>query len=254
MNHTIIEQRTTEWYRMRLGKMTASGFGTLMAKPRDKNRHWAVKASEYIERKAFEVFLDKYIYDPPFSPEAADWGIENEARALDALRQIVEMPVQDVGLVFCDENAQIAATPDAALFDTGRGDYVSLVQVKCPYNGDYHEKFRTQVFNERDLKRKKSSYYWQMQGEMWVAGLDNSYFVSFDPRRSETDRLHTTVIHRNDDDLKILKERVFEALDERDKIVSDLHTGRRRIPPHYYPDYQFSIIDWAIGRTRPTLI
>lgn len=254
MNHTIIEQRTTEWYRMRLGKMTASGFGTLMAKPRDKNRHWAVKASEYIERKAFEVFLDKYIYDPPFSPEAADWGIENEARALDALRQIVEMPVQDVGLVFCDENAQIAATPDAALFDTGRGDYVSLVQVKCPYNGDYHEKFRTQVFNERDLKRKKSSYYWQMQGEMWVADTDKSYFVSFDPRRDESERLHYALVRRNEEDIRALKQKVYEALEERDAIVEDLWSGKRTLPRWFQPDFKPGAVERVLGIMPPTLI
>ncbi|HNG13971.1 MAG TPA: YqaJ viral recombinase family protein, partial [Saprospiraceae bacterium] len=141
INNLIIEQRTKEWYRKRLGRMTASAFGDLMAKPRYDFRKWSVKATEYIERKAYEVVLDKYIYDAPFSPVAANWGINNEAQALRELKDSTNLEISEIGLVFSFENDQIAATPDAAIWCHDSKDYVCLVQVKCPYNGDYHEKF-----------------------------------------------------------------------------------------------------------------
>ncbi|GAB1397903.1 YqaJ viral recombinase family protein [Saprospiraceae bacterium] len=254
INNLIIEQRTKEWYRKRLGRMTASAFGDLMAKPRYDFRKWSVKATEYIERKAYEVVLDKYIYDAPFSPVAANWGINNEAQALRELKDSTNLEISEIGLVFSFENDQIAATPDAAIWCHDSKDYVCLVQVKCPYNGDYHEKFRTKVFNERDLKRKKSSYYWQMQGEMWVADTDKSYFVSFDPRRDESERLHYALVRRNEEDIRALKQKVYEALEERDAIVEDLWSGKRTLPRWFQPDFKPGAVERVLGIMPPTLI
>lgn len=247
MQHKIIEQRTTEWYRARLGKFTASGFGKLMARPRYEWRKFAVKADELIERKAYEIYLDKYIYDPPFDQVAADFGIKNEAGALQYLQNHKGFVIKDWGLVFNEEWPDIAATPDGVLWDTGVDKPIALIQIKCPYNGSYHEKYRTTIFNAKDLKKKKSEYYWQMQGEMWVCGLENSAFVSFNPRIHFDQQLHIAPVERNETDIAILKERVFEAIDARNKIVESLNNGSKQLPAFYKPGYVPDFYDEILG-------
>jgi len=237
MHNNIITHGTNEWYRQRLGRITASNFGCLMAKPNDRSRVWSVEGQNYLTRKAYEVIIDKYIYDKPYSPVAANWGLKHESNALTKLRIDQNWNIKDLGLVFYEENNQIAPTPDGCIWDNNLNIVTSLIQVKCPYNGNYHDKYSSTIFDEIDLKRRKGSYYWQIQGEMWVSGSKSCYFVSFDPRRETNKQIHTALIARVDSDIKILSQKVFEALEFRNKLVEDLKTGKSNLPFFLKPNF-----------------
>lgn len=236
MDNNYIEHGTTQWYRMRLGKMTASSFGKLMAKPRDKSREWSVDGDALILRKAYEVFIDKYIYDQPFSPVAANWGLRHEKTALDLLRSI-NWNIKDLGLIASQENSQIMATPDGAVWDDENEIIRNLIQIKCPYNGKYHLEYKAKIINGKDLKKKKSHYYWQVLGEMWVTNIYNSYFISFDPRIDKYAQLHIVPVQRDETDVDILRKKVLSALDKRDEIVKELKNGTRKLPNYLMPGY-----------------
>jgi hypothetical protein len=98
--------------------------------------------------------------------KATEWGLEKEAEAFPALAQL--------GL-HAHEHQQfntrgvIGCTPD------GYVDDLTGVEIKCPFNPLFHAKDLT------DDSRLRSSYYAQVQAQMYVMGWLSCWIVSFDP-------------------------------------------------------------------------
>ncbi len=56
---------------------------------------------------------------------------------------------------------------------------------------------------------------------MWVFGLSQGYFISYDPRLPEGEDLFYVEIKRNDDDLSLLAGKLLQAISLRDEWVAD---------------------------------
>ncbi len=77
------------------------------------------------------------------------------------------------------------------------------------------------------MKKSKSQYYWQIQGEIWVTGADFGYFVSFDPRTTGDKRLHYVKIDRDEKAIEELRFAVLKSLEKRDELLHQFKTGAR---------------------------
>jgi hypothetical protein len=221
---TIIRQRTSEWFKARVGKFTASNFAELMAKPGDKSAAWSKSSIHYIQKLALQLYLDRYILRP--DNEATRWGMRHEEKALHEFSRASGLAINEAGFIIHPEFPDVGATPDAVVIEEDQPDNLILAQVKCPFSRKIHLQHIRKVCNAENLKKCRSAIHWQMQGEMWVTGASHSYFISFDPRLHGQRRLHYVRIGR---DQQAIDELVFiipKAIALRDEFLEDYKSGK----------------------------
>ena len=219
----MIKQRTKEWYSSRIGKFTASGFSNLMARPRDKSATWSKSALNYIEKAAAQIYHNDYYIRP--DSDATRWGMDHEAQAIREFNEHLSGDISETGFLEHPEIKDIGATPDA--FVVNDAGEKAIVQVKCPYNQENHRKYLEKISDGNSLKKSKSQYYWQIQGEIWVTGVDFGYFVSFDPRIHGSERLHFVKIDRDEEAINYLRLTVLKSIAKRNEILQQFNTGIR---------------------------
>lgn len=219
----IIRQRTREWYTARLGKFTASNFSALMSKPADKSTTWSKSAISYIHDLALQLFLNKYTFRQ--DNDATRWGMRNEEKALGEFSYATGFTLNDPGFLIHPEFSEVGATPDAVVIEKEGSTKLVLVQVKCPFSQKNHSHYSRKITDAKSLKKCRSAYHWQIQGEIWVTGASHSYFVSFDPRRYGLERLHYARIDRDTQAIEQLENIIPEAITLRNKFLDQYRQG-----------------------------
>jgi exodeoxyribonuclease (lambda-induced) len=209
----MIKQRTNEWYRARIGKFTASNFGKLMSKPADKNAEWSKTALSLIEKAAAQLYYNDYYEKPDF--EATGWGNLYEPEAIKELQALLNCETEEGGFITDNQIRQAGATPDLYLLSQ---EDVYIAQIKCPFNQENHIKYRTKIKDATSLRKIKSEYFWQIQGELWITKLQKCYFVSFDPRLEGENRLHYAIIERDEEAIEILKRQILKSIEKRNEF------------------------------------
>lgn len=144
-------QRSDEWFALRKDKLTTSTFSTALGFWKGNRR--------------YELWYEKV-----FSPDeqlveaskkyAMDWGVLNEAAAIERYRSITGRDVSSLGFAIHSEECfeWIGASPDGLLDHFPGG---GILEVKCPYNKGKPETC---------LPWKRMPYYYmpQVQGQMEV--------------------------------------------------------------------------------------
>ena len=222
----MIKQRSPEWYRARIGKFTASNLSELLAKPADKSALWSKSALNCIEKAATQLYFNHY-YERPDN-EATRWGIRNEPKAIESFSRKSQFETSDIGFVLHPEMPDVGATPDAVVFENGEREYSAIAEIKCPYNSTNHLDYFKRIINDTCLKRIKSAYYWQIQGEIWVTGANHGYFISYDSRFQEDKQLHYVKIERDHEAIKQISETVTKSINLRNDILEAFDSNRRR--------------------------
>jgi len=224
----MIEHRTKAWYDARLGKFTASSFPDIMAKPRDKNAQLSKSALSCIEQLARETYFGKPVVFP--DSDSTRWGLRHEERALKEFSSNMNFEIEDVGFLLHPTIRSVGATPDALVTVHDQAEEHILVQVKCPFNQKYHRRYCQVVRDNASLRKCRSAYYWQMQGEMWVTGAEANYFVSFDPREDwSEDRILVAKILRDDKAIQELEKQVLKAIEVKEIFLYEFQ--RMNITP-----------------------
>ncbi len=222
----MIKHRTPEWFKARIGKFTASSFSDLMSKPADKTAKISKSAYNCIEKAATQLYFNKY-YEKPDS-DSTRWGMRYEKKAIESFAERTNLMAEEAGFVLHPNFPDVGATPDAIVKDNLYGSEMIIAQIKCPFNSKIHHDYSVKIHSSASLKKSKSEYYWQMQGEMWVVGAIHSYFISFDPRLISYNNLHIVKIERDDEDILILEKRIIECIDIRNDILEEFRTGKKR--------------------------
>ena len=226
----MIEHRTPEWYKIRIGKFTASNFPSLLARPADKNASISKSAINCIEKAAAQLYYNEY-HERPDS-DSTRWGLKYESRAIQVFSERVGMQTKNIGFIEHPQINSVGATPDTQIIDLNQPNKLIIAQIKCPYNPQFHIEYLNKISDTLSLRKKKSEYFWQMQGEMWVTGACHSYFVSYDPRMGASDNcLHYAKIDRDNEALSLLEETINQAIKLRDAILVDFNLGRKRPKP-----------------------
>ena len=196
-----MEQRTTEWFEARAGKITGSRFKDVMTKGRKKDEIFGQTALSY----AYELATERLTGVPAdsFSNAYMEWGTEQEPNArliyeLDSGNTVVETG-------FVEMNDYCGASPDGLVGEDG------LVEIKCPKS--------TTHLNTLISKKVPSQYIPQIQGQLMVTGRKWCDFVSFDPRFQDPDQQIIIIrVKRDDKYIAELKERI----DQLNDIICDI--------------------------------
>ena len=139
-------------------KIRCSAIGKLMSTPRTKGEILSETAKTYIQ----DLFKEKELgIAREFWSRYTDKGIQMEDEAIDFAGQVL-------GWDFVVKNEQgyendyITGTPDVIT------KYL-LADIKCSWDGNTFPLFDTEL--------KNKDYYWQLQGYMWLTGLDQAELV-----------------------------------------------------------------------------
>ena len=159
-----IEQRSEEWFKARLGKITGSKFDLLMPSCRQKDTEFNDTQLEYLAEKAIEKMTGKTAEH--FTTTDMENGTEGEPLAkkyyeLENYTLIKEVGFYQFGVNFGD-------SPDGITDDR-------CIEIKCPKSTTHFKYYR---YPEKLLKK----YQWQCYGHMIATGLRQCDLFSFDPR------------------------------------------------------------------------
>lgn len=199
-----MDQRSEEWFKARLGKVTASRVADLMA--RTKTGYSASRAN-YMAELICERLTGSQA--ERFSSAAMQWGTECEPHAKAAYAFLHDAVVDDVGFIPHPSIPDFGASPDGLVGDAG------LIEIKCPNTATHID---TLLCDGIDGK-----YITQMQVQMACTGRQWCDFVSFDPRLPGDMQLFVQRVPRDNARIAEIETEVRAFLSEIVKKIDALH-------------------------------
>ncbi len=157
----IIEciQGSEEWFKARLGKVTASCFSDVLSNGTGRKTYMMRLVAERLTGIPQNTYTNAIM----------ERGSEIEPQARVYYEELNECKVEQVGFVACD--GDIGCSPDGLVGNDGG------VEIKCP---------NTTTHIETILQAKMpTKYKSQVQGSMWVTGRKWWDWISFDPRLTQ---------------------------------------------------------------------
>ena len=198
-----VEQRSKEWFEMRLGVITGSRCGNVF-----KSNNLSFVDELIAERLSGEI-----VESP--TTGAMMHGILMEPVALDAYRMQTGRDAREIGFCIHDEHEWLAISPDALVYEDGVP--IGGVEIKCPSSKKHIEYLRGGKVPAQ-YKHQVMHYFMIVDSIQWVD------FVSFDPRISKN--LFIFRVHRDDPDVALdLEMRKMEYL----KFWEKLNKYERKI-------------------------
>jgi len=166
------EQLSEEWFAARCGIPSASRFDKLIT-PTGKP---STSATAYRRE-----LLAEWVTGEKQQIKQSEWmlrGIEMEPEARQYYEFTNDVEVQEVGLIFKDEDRLVSCSPDGLLvpsdaLNDALDGFGGGLEIKCPAPG-------THVGYLIDNKLP-TAYVPQVQGSMYVTGLDYWDFMSYCP-------------------------------------------------------------------------
>lgn len=242
------EQRSSQWFDARLGKVTGSQVMHTMSYMRSSvTKGKIAQAEQYhkeqgMDPEILEKLRDEYPFefllkanlvvaetetrasyrkstvaeritgqpaDPdPYINKAMQWGMMNEDIAKTMYQLRSENIVTDAPLMLHPELA-CGASPDGIVTDRRTGE-IGNIEIKC-LNSVNH------LYKIMLLRDMPMEYYPQVQMQMWIDSADWCDFVGFDSRVKEGLRLFIKRIERDDFYINyVLEPSVRRFLDECD--------------------------------------
>lgn len=208
MSDTISQNQS-----IRIGTFNASSVYKLMGA-----KGFGKTGETYIYEKVAEHFTGQQA-SPEFSSAATSWGEKYEPEAKDYFIAATGTQLQYGPLKKPDtiKNDLISGTPDDILVikpETG-------FEIKCPYNSGNHLQ-NLLMSTQEDLYDLRPEYFWQVYSYMWLTGFKAWKFCSYDPRFKEEKRMLILNIEQKDQYATLLKNRVTEAKELFNSIISKL--------------------------------
>lgn len=207
-----MEQGSPEWKNARCGRITMSNAQTMLTKGRGNQP--SVTRQKYLYEVASEIITGV----PAESVNTWDMARGNvlEPYALQAYKARTGYKVKTVGLGYLDEMKRVSASPDGLVVGDN-GEYVRGVEIKC-------QKPKNHMQTIMDA-RNPDKFAAQMQGGMWVFGLDHWDYVSFCPE-FEAHPLFIFTMFRNEEMINEISRQVALGLEEIDEFVRQAWDGR----------------------------
>jgi putative phage-type endonuclease len=188
------EQRSEEWFKARLGVITASAA--------HKFGYSGLRKTYF-----YQILSERLtgIYVPlPITPPM-QWGIDYEDEAREWYEKTTGNTVEEVGFVFKDETRRAGCSPDGLVGDHG------LIEIKCPLS-------KTHVLQVNE--GPKLEYRRQMQFQMWTTGRAWCDFVTYDPRMPDYLKGHVKRIPRDEKAMKDIEANVSRMVKEIDEFIA----------------------------------
>jgi putative phage-type endonuclease len=199
-----MEQRSTEWFAARLGKVTASRVADVIAKTKTG---YSTSRENYMAQLICERM--KGMQSESYSNVAMQWGTDQEPLACAAYEAAKNVLVDAVGFIVHPTIINAGASPDGLVNDDG------LVEIKCPNTATHID---TLLSN-----KTPSKYNTQMQWQMACTSRKWCDFVSFDPRMPEDLQLFIQRVDFDSEYVKMLEAEITGFLAELETKIEKLN-------------------------------
>lgn len=222
----MIEQRSLDWHKQRMGMVTASEFHNLMKNSKQeidmtqeeidayKNEHPRAKnipttkkvevafsdaTYTYLNRKVMERYIpknggtiDEYIEIHDITNRAMQYGTDLESMAREEYAKMMGYEVIEVEFVPLKGYETICGVSADGIVREEKGG----CEIKCPYSIENHLDY-LMLENIQQLLELKPEYYWQMRLNMLAWDLEWYDFVSFCPYISRSKQLKVLRMYRD---------------------------------------------------------
>ena len=215
-----MRQGSAEWLAARVGKITGSRFGAVMALGAKGQPLEARK--KLVETLALERLIG--VAEEVDVNQAMQHGTDTEPLAREWFEFVTGYSIIQHGLVDDSEDDFIAVSPDGQL-GTLAGPIDEGIEIKCPFSRRIH---LNRLHNATAARlaagewEPEHDHYWQMQGQMMVMNWTGIYYVTFQPSMPAGLQGHYIVIERNGDDTNKLREQCRIVHAEANIIVQSI--------------------------------
>jgi hypothetical protein len=168
----LAEQRSAAWFDARLGRLTGSRAGDMLATNKDG------KPSASRKNLLMQLVLERVTcksQERTVQTQAMQDGIDREADALRLYEHLTGNKVRVSGFLRHDELYA------GCSLDGHVGDFEGVVEVKCPMPATHLEYLRSGKVPE--------GYYWQCIHALWMTGAPWCDWVTYHPEFPENLRL-----------------------------------------------------------------
>lgn len=198
-----MEQRSTEWFTARLGKVTASRVADVIAKTKTG---YSTSRENYMAQLVCERMTGTQ--GESFSSVVMQWGTDQEPLARAAYEAAKDVLVDEVGFITHPTIINAGASPDGLVGDDG------LIEIKCPNTATHIDTLLSD--------KVPSKYNTQMQWQMACTSRKWCDFVSFDPRMPEGLQLFIQRVDFDAEYVKMLEAEITEFLGELETKIEKL--------------------------------
>jgi len=207
----MIEQGSLGWHEARSGSATASRFADIIAVSKLTGEPLKAR-TDYM----WQLVTERLYRSPTeaFTSGPTEWGKKLEPFA----RQAYE--VETGNIVIASEFVShpriefCGSSPDGLIIPGGG------IEIKCPKDRRVH--MQTWRYG------MPLDHMPQVQGNIWVNGLDWLDFISYDPRAPEDFRLYVQRIMREDKYILALESHVVQFLAEVKKLLEQIDANQVR--------------------------
>ena len=199
-----MEQKSEEWFKARLGKVTASRVADVLAKTKTG---YSASRDNYMAQLVVERMTNTQAES--FTNAAMQWGTDQEPFARAAYEVSQNVMVEETGLVDHPTIPMAGASPDGLIGEDG------LVEIKCPNTATHIDTLLTQTV--------PGKYITQMQFQMACTGRQWCDFVSFDPRMPAKAQLFVKRVMRDEAFIKEIETEIKKFLAEVTAKVEQLN-------------------------------
>lgn len=213
MEKSNIAHGTKEWKVARNGRFTPSELYRLMTEPKSKADKLSVGAISYIKEKVTETLIEDFTDETQFTNAATAWGNSYEDEAISMFADLSDSEIIKPG--FIEQNEYFGGTPDGISADGKFG-----IEVKCPYNPSIH--LDNLFLNPVEFAKARKEYYYQIQGYALLTGIEDWYFISYDPRQQEIFQLKHILIKRDKETQKRIVEKLKLANEYKQTLINNL--------------------------------
>jgi len=189
----LCEQGQSEWFNLRIGRVTASNIHKLIAKTK---KGTTAKRETYLWDLVTERITGQA--KPHYVSKAMEWGIENEPTARSAYEMRYDVPVETVGFITHDSIQWFGASPDGLIGDDGG------LEIKCPDTDTHLQWMHAGIVPEEHLDQVLSNL--SCSGRKWWD------FMSYDPRLPE---------HLKEFIIRVFAEEYAEKIQETESQVQE---------------------------------
>jgi hypothetical protein len=182
--HTDFAQGSEEWYRLRLGKISASSFDKLLGTKAARNKYLCQKASERhtLVRSDSSKYTNYHM----------ERGHLYEQVARDTYTNKTFDEVQQVGLLQLGDD--VVCSPDGLVGNDG------ILEIKIHDSDIYFEK--VELLHKKGVSGIPKQYYMQTQVNLYVSGRSWCDYVLYNPTH---DDVKTGIyIYRIERDLELM--------------------------------------------------
>jgi putative phage-type endonuclease len=208
MSNEQLIQGSEDWFKVRMGKITASKLSDLMKQTK-------YGESTYKTRLRMELAIERITgksASPNFMNQAMHDGVEREPDARTLFEATTGKEVALCGSFDHPEIVNTSASPDGLI----RGEN-AVLEIKCP----------THVTHAKNLLSDKmpKNYEYQVQWQIACTESDYAYFCSYHPDYPPELRLKWVKVEKDEEIIAKLKEAVRDFDIEVEDLITKIKKG-----------------------------